>query len=71
MRSLHTQPAPGRAVTASRVPRSGPSRLPLLALVLLAAAFLGLGLAEAWADSPTFDEPVYVAAAWPRSCITT
>ena len=62
VRSLHAQPAPGRAVTAGRVPRSGPSRLPLLALVLLAAAFLGLGLAEAWADSPTFDEPVYVAA---------
>ena len=60
--SLRAQPAPGRAVTASHVPRSGPSRLPLLALVLLAAAFLGLGLAEAWADSPTFDEPVYVTA---------
>ena len=33
-----------------------------LGLVLLAACFLGLGLAEAWSDSPTFDEPVYVAA---------
>jgi Dolichyl-phosphate-mannose-protein mannosyltransferase len=62
VRSLRAHPAPGRAVTASGVPRRGPGRLPLLALVLLAAAFLGLGLAEAWADSPTFDEPVYVAA---------
>ena len=38
------------------------ARLPLLALVLLVAGFLGLGLAEAWSDAPTFDEPVYVAA---------
>ena len=31
-------------------------------LALCAALFLGFGLSEAWADSPTFDEPVYVAA---------
>jgi Dolichyl-phosphate-mannose-protein mannosyltransferase len=41
--------------------RSG-ARLALLALVVLVAGFLGLGLAEAWSDAPTFDEPVYVAA---------
>ena len=39
-----------------------PARLPLAVLILVAAGFLGLGLAEAWSDSPTFDEPVYVAA---------
>ena len=33
--------------------------LVLLTCVLL---FLGAGLYEAWADAPTFDEPVYVAA---------
>jgi 4-amino-4-deoxy-L-arabinose transferase-like glycosyltransferase len=38
-------------------------RLPLLVLAVLAAAFLALGLAEARADAPTFDEPVYVSAA--------
>jgi 4-amino-4-deoxy-L-arabinose transferase-like glycosyltransferase len=37
-------------------------RAPLLTLVLLAAAFLALGTAEAWSDGPTFDEPVYVSA---------
>jgi 4-amino-4-deoxy-L-arabinose transferase-like glycosyltransferase len=34
----------------------------MLILGLFAAAFLGLGLHQAWADSPTFDEPVYLAA---------
>ena len=38
-------------------------RLPLLVLAVVAAAFLALGLAEARADAPTFDEPVYVSAA--------
>jgi hypothetical protein len=42
--------------------RRRPARLPLAVLILVAAGFLGLGLAEAWSDSPTFDEPVYVAA---------
>ncbi len=37
-------------------------RLPLLILMVLAAGFLALGLAEARSDSPTFDEPVYVSA---------
>jgi 4-amino-4-deoxy-L-arabinose transferase-like glycosyltransferase len=37
-------------------------RLPLALLVLAAACFLALGAGEAWRDSPTFDEPVYVAA---------
>ena len=31
-------------------------------LTIGAAAFLALGLGEAWSDAPTFDEPVYVAA---------
>ncbi len=31
-------------------------------LVLVAAVFIGLGLRQAWSDSPTFDEPVYVAS---------
>jgi len=30
--------------------------------VLLAGAFLSLGAIEAWRDSPTFDEPVYVSS---------
>jgi 4-amino-4-deoxy-L-arabinose transferase-like glycosyltransferase len=38
------------------------SLVPLLALVLLAVGFLALGIAEAWSDGPTFDEPVYVSA---------
>jgi len=42
--------------------RRRPARLPLAVLILVAAGFLGLGLADAWSDSPTFDEPVYVAA---------
>jgi 4-amino-4-deoxy-L-arabinose transferase-like glycosyltransferase len=31
-------------------------------LAIMAAGFLVLGVAEAWADAPTFDEPVYVSA---------
>jgi 4-amino-4-deoxy-L-arabinose transferase-like glycosyltransferase len=31
-------------------------------LAIVAAGFLALGLSEAWTDSPTFDEPVYVSA---------
>src|ERR1700683_3622968 len=41
------------------------SRLHWLSLAMLAigaAAFLALGVGEAWSDAPTFDEPVYVAA---------
>ena len=34
----------------------------IVAMALFAAVFLALGLHQAWADSPTFDEPVYVAA---------
>lgn len=33
-----------------------------LVLAICGALFLGFGLSEAWADAPTFDEPVYVAA---------
>jgi len=35
---------------------------PLLVLVALSVGFAGIGLYQAWHDSPTFDEPVYVAA---------
>lgn len=37
-------------------------RTALLLLAVLAVPFLTAGLYEAWQDSPTFDEPVYVAA---------
>ena len=33
-----------------------------MALSVAATVVLGLGLHEAWADAPTFDEPVYVSA---------
>jgi 4-amino-4-deoxy-L-arabinose transferase-like glycosyltransferase len=47
----------------ARVPGPAARRhLPLLILMVLAAGFLALGLAEARSDSPTFDEPVYVSA---------
>jgi hypothetical protein len=36
--------------------------VPLAVLVIGAAGFLALGLAEAWSDAPTFDEPVYIAS---------
>jgi 4-amino-4-deoxy-L-arabinose transferase-like glycosyltransferase len=31
-------------------------------LIVVAAGFIALGLGQAWTDSPTFDEPVYVAS---------
>ena len=37
-------------------------RLPLVILAVITAGFLALGAAEAWFDSPTFDEPVYVSS---------
>jgi hypothetical protein len=42
--------------------RTWANRLPLLILVVITAGFLVLGVAEAWSDSPTFDEPVYVSS---------
>jgi 4-amino-4-deoxy-L-arabinose transferase-like glycosyltransferase len=36
--------------------------LPLILLVLASVGFLGVGIHEAWSDSPTFDEPVYVSS---------
>ena len=42
--------------------RTWTNRLPLLILVVVTAGFLVLGVAEAWSDSPTFDEPVYVSS---------
>jgi 4-amino-4-deoxy-L-arabinose transferase-like glycosyltransferase len=36
--------------------------LGLAVLVVLAVGFLAVGAGEAWRDSPTFDEPVYVSA---------
>ena len=53
-------PAPGPDTSAAR--HHGRKRLPLLILMVLAAGFLALGLAEARSDSPTYDEPVYVSA---------
>ena len=55
-------PSPTDVSRVSSLRTQSVARLPLLALVLLVAGFLGLGLAEAWSDAPTFDEPVYVAA---------
>ena len=46
----------------NRGSRTWADRWPLLLLTGVAAGFLALGTAEAWADSPTFDEPVYVSA---------
>lgn len=34
----------------------------MLLLAVVVVGFLAVGLAEAWSDSPTFDEPVYVSA---------
>ena len=42
--------------------RTWANRLPLIILGAMTAGFLVLGLAEAWSDSPTFDEPVYVSS---------
>jgi 4-amino-4-deoxy-L-arabinose transferase-like glycosyltransferase len=42
--------------------RTWASRLPLVILAIMTTAFLALGVAEAWSDSPTFDEPVYVSS---------
>ncbi len=36
--------------------------LPLFCLILVAIGFLTTGWVEAWRDSPTYDEPVYVSA---------
>jgi 4-amino-4-deoxy-L-arabinose transferase-like glycosyltransferase len=35
---------------------------PLFLLVVASLGFLGIGLLQAWSDSPTFDEPVYVSS---------
>jgi len=60
LRRLQAETVPA---DASRAPlRTWAGRLPLAALVLAVAGFMALGLAQAWSDSPTFDEPVYVAA---------
>jgi hypothetical protein len=59
-RMFAARPFTGRRVVTRRSP---PRRvLPLLTLAVLALGFLALGTAEAWSDSPTFDEPVYVSA---------
>ncbi len=51
---------PGRPMNEAK--RTWANRIPLAVLAVLAAGFLALGLAEARADAPTFDEPVYVSA---------
>jgi 4-amino-4-deoxy-L-arabinose transferase-like glycosyltransferase len=48
--------------TMGGVTRSLVNRLSLAVLAVMAAGFAALGVAEAWADAPTFDEPVYVSA---------
>ena len=52
------RPSAGRASAG----RAWARWLPLAALLAATFGFLALGLAEAASDSPTFDEPVYVAA---------
>ena len=42
--------------------RAWANRIPLVLLAVITAGFLVLGAAEAWSDSPTFDEPVYVSS---------
>jgi hypothetical protein len=64
--AVTSKPGPPTSTT-STTSEAGPARLrwrnlPLLTLILLAIGFLALGTAEAWSDSPTFDEPVYVSA---------
>ncbi len=50
-----------RVVSATYwTPRRG--GLQALVLVVVSAAFLGLGLWQAWTDAPTYDEPTYIAA---------
>ena len=53
--------APPPRADAGRLPER-PGRTSLALLLVFGAVFLALGLQQAWADSPTFDEPVYVAA---------
>jgi 4-amino-4-deoxy-L-arabinose transferase-like glycosyltransferase len=44
----------------TRAPRG--RLLSLVVVAVVAAGFMSLGVSEAWSDSPTYDEPVYVAA---------
>jgi len=46
----------------SGVTRTWVKWLPLAVLAVMTAGFVALGVAEARADAPTFDEPVYVSA---------
>lgn len=46
----------------SGVTRTWVNWLPLAVLAVMTAGFVALGVAEARADAPTFDEPVYVSA---------
>jgi 4-amino-4-deoxy-L-arabinose transferase-like glycosyltransferase len=57
-----TSPVAASGANTSAARRPGRRSRPLLILMVLAAGFLALGLAEARSDSPTFDEPVYVSA---------
>jgi 4-amino-4-deoxy-L-arabinose transferase-like glycosyltransferase len=47
---------------STREPRPGVRWACRAALAVLVIGFVALGLSEAWTDSPTFDEPVYVSA---------
>lgn len=55
---VNDPPRPFSDSVRRRWTRFGPAVL----LLVSAAVFLGLGVHEAWLDSPTFDEPVYVSA---------
>jgi 4-amino-4-deoxy-L-arabinose transferase-like glycosyltransferase len=58
-----SDPGAGRPTTAAaRRFLDRPESITLALFLVFGAVFLALGLHQAWADSPTFDEPVYVAA---------
>lgn len=50
------------SATATRVAACSHRRVQLGLVALLAIGFLALGTIEAWRDSPTYDEPVYVSS---------
>lgn len=62
-------PAPGDASGPVPAPVDGVRHrsvralgTPVVLLALVAVAFLGLGLRQAWTDAPTYDEPIYLSA---------
>lgn len=62
-RGRHKASAGGRwPVRLNSLLPAGLRRWPVILLILVAAAFTAACLREAWLDSPTVDEPVYVAS---------